>query len=610
MRRCPGSPHLVSTRRQPFGQKSSRLRHVGGVSQPGRPLRPPRSAPSPPRPPAPGPRSQPTQTTAGPESSARRLLHPGNPHRRPERGLRSRGALLRQHFAAEPMDPASNSRSPVSRDSRSASSSAASASPVCGRTDAGRRPAGQVVRPVRHAAGRLPRFQPLLATARPRPAPPAAAAQPSRTVAPACQNANRCSTATASGSPTRTRGPPARSPRNWCSMAAKCSASARVLGCDPSPRQPDRLPAPAGRLVRVAQQPQGHRAERQARDAGILAELERQAAVPAGVVQAGGRFHVPARRGRLARAQRHHRPGLARLEDQAGSPGLLRQREQLVGQQVGPAAVPTAPCRTATAPTGSGTAGRLPATRVPQLARPGVRLFHARGREPVGHLELQPEGHLQPELAGRPLRRVRQAARAAPARGGPAPAASRWANTRAAFPAAARNSSAARPKSRPDLVQQAPARPPPAPGWPFWRPAARRPAPRLTAARRAGGSSAYSASWYRTWTNPYRSDSVRSGNSCSRTSRTRPWTRSSVLEPLLDVRRVGPERPGEHRRVELVPLHARPPPAAGGRPRRAGPASAGSARGPTRASPPARPGPPGPAPTAPSAWAITPRSRR
>src|SRR5262249_55123210 len=69
---------------------------------------------------------------------------------------------------------------------------------------------------------------------RPPPAPPPApAARPRGPVAPASQNEKPCSAAIAadaSAHASTRRG----SRRHWCSIAAKCSASAWLLGCDSS----------------------------------------------------------------------------------------------------------------------------------------------------------------------------------------------------------------------------------------------------------------------------------------------------------------------------------------------------------------------------------------
>jgi hypothetical protein len=114
-------------------------------------------------------------------------------------------------------------------------------------------------------------------------------------------------------------------------MAAKCSASASVLGW-PSSRQGDRLAAVSLGLVRVAEQPVGHGPESPARHAGVLPVDESVALVALGIVQGNPLLHVLARGGRVAKAERRDRQRLADLEELGRVLGILGHTEEPLGQ--------------------------------------------------------------------------------------------------------------------------------------------------------------------------------------------------------------------------------------------------------------------------------------
>ena len=137
------------------------------------------------------------------------------------------------------------------------------------------------------------------------------------------------------------------------------------------PAQGDRLAAAFDRLVRVAEQPEGHRPEGQARHSGVLPVEVGVAAVSLGVVQGNPLLHVFARGGRVAEAEGRDRQRLAGLEELGRILGPLGQREEPLGQLPRFAELARLPRKTSTAPRAPGRAARPPAS---------VRTARERGR--------------------------------------------------------------------------------------------------------------------------------------------------------------------------------------------------------------------------------------
>ena len=376
-------------------------------------------------------------------------------------------------------------------------------------------------------------------------------AHPSSTVAPACQNANRCSTAT----PAPPRRTPGRRPGRrgtggaWRRSAAPGPA---VLGCEPSraSRTASRLRATASRSS-----PSSHSATApNARHAtpGSWPNWNVRVAVAVGVVKAARR--PPRGRERHAGSPAQSATtvaGLPRQKDQRRVARLLGQRQQLPGQKVRPAEVRADLVDEPQSP--QDREQRADRGRpLPHLPGPRVRPFHVRGREPVGDLKLQCQSHQQAELAARVVRGVGQAAKQ------PQPAAGqRWPPPGGRTPARRsppRRGTGRLPGRTPGRPRRAaPVRPRPVPAGRSGARAARRPGPADRGA-------------------PGRRKSGRQGVLVNRVDEPVPPRQCPVrelvladepdqsvnafdlLKPLLDHGRLVARGAGHHRRVELPAL--------------------------------------------------------
>ena len=243
--------------------------------------------------------------------------------------------------------------------------------------------------------------------------PASAAAQPHRIVPPACQNENPWSAAMARASSAHARaaGP---SRRHWWTMAAKCSASAWLLGWTNSwlSRAASRPTASA-----LSGYPSSHRATApNARQAtpGSWPNVKVSVWCVRGSYRATPRSICSTVAVGSPAAQRRHRQRLVGLEHERRVPELVGQHEQLVGHRRVPSAGPDRTLWNSHSPHRTGKSrGPSPARRH-RLAGPLVGPPGRRGGEPLRHLELQAEVNLQRQL-GRGLVRLGRAAGRPPA---------------------------------------------------------------------------------------------------------------------------------------------------------------------------------------------------
>src|SRR5262245_60036033 len=93
-----------------------------------------------------------------------------------------------------------------------------------------------------------------------------------------------------------------------------------------------RLVALPPRFVRESQQPKRDGAERFTGYSGILPEAGGVRAMAGWIIERGGKFHVPQRRGQFAAAERRHGQGLLCLKQQGRLAAFTGQRAQFLGQ--------------------------------------------------------------------------------------------------------------------------------------------------------------------------------------------------------------------------------------------------------------------------------------
>jgi hypothetical protein len=176
-------------------------------------------------------------------------------------------------------------------------------------------------------------------------------------------------------------------------MPAKCIASARARRLPGDVRRIDRAARCVERAALVSAQPRSHRAEREARHAGVLAEVARVGGVSRDVVDRLGLLHMTDGRARVAGAQCRHRHRLVRLEHHRVVTGGFGHGQQLLRELAGAGQVGANLVEYPNAPKHRNSEGRTFRRRTDQVVRPRVDLLDLRRGAALGHLEVHAQRH-------------------------------------------------------------------------------------------------------------------------------------------------------------------------------------------------------------------------